>query len=111
MNTHVVSYAAGRQNEVRDFLGLMIPDVAITYRPGGSGIWQIRSLLSAAQITDRLSRWVSSGEQLDVRQMNEAEADGLDDLEDWQYGQMTAPFASIFGLSAHRQSPPVRSSA
>lgn len=111
MNTHVVSYAAGRQNEVRDFLGLMIPDVAISYRPGGRGVWQIRSLLSAAQVADRLSCWTSCGEQLNVRQLNEAEADGLDDFEDWQYGLMIAPFASIVGMPAHRRSPQVRSSA
>ncbi len=110
MNTHVITFAPGHKNEVREFLGLLIPGVAMSYRVDSRGVWQIQSLLSAAQVAARLSQWASRGEQLVVRQMDAAEVNEIETFDDWQSGQMIAPFSPIAGLVAQTRKPVFRSS-
>jgi hypothetical protein len=105
MNILVITYVPGLENEVRDFLGLLIPSIAISFRVGSRGVWQIQTLLSAGQVEARLSQWTSDGETLSVRQINAAEAEEFERLDDWLDGQIIAPFAAIAGHAAQARPP------
>jgi len=92
MHTYMIDASIQDAGATSGPLFFSIGAVAQAYRPLEAGRWQVRSRLSAEEISRRLGEWLGGSARLEVREIDGAAGDG----KGWLKGHLNSTRLALY---------------